>query len=163
MQEDYLRHLQHLALASRLKRISDKMIHSGREMYKHLNVDIEPNWYLIFKLLKEKEELSVTEIAEYLQMSHPSIISIINKMISSGYLNSRKCQHDGRKQLLSLSKKSKLQYEKLDKIWQAGTRGVANMIGDTDLLQALNHIEDQLDKKSFMEMTLENLEADERD
>lgn len=163
MQEDYLKSLQHLALASRLKRISDKMIHSGREMYKHLNVDIEPNWYLIFKLLKEKEELSVTEIADYLQMSHPSIISIINKMMQSGYLNSRKCQHDGRKQLLSLSQKAKLEYDKLDKIWRAGSRGVANMIGDTDLLQTLDHIEGQLDKKSFMEMTLENLETDERE
>ncbi len=157
MQEDYLKHLRHLALASRLKRISDKMIHSGREMYKHLNVDIEPNWYLVFKLLKDKCELSVTEIADYLQMSHPSIISIISKMIKSGYLTSRKCEHDGRKQLLSLSQKSLENFASLNEIWIAGTKGVEKMIGDSQLLHALDHIENQLDDKSFMEMTLENL------
>ncbi|MTI20937.1 MarR family transcriptional regulator [Fulvivirga sp. RKSG066] len=159
MTDDFLKQLGHLALASRLKRISDKMIHSGREMYKHLGLDIEPNWYLVFKLLKEEKELSVTEISAALQMSHPSIISIINKMIKSGYLNSRKCQDDGRKQLLSLSDKTKNVYPQLEKIWTAGTQGVAQMVGETDLLELLDMIEARLDQKSFMEMTLENIES----
>jgi len=162
MQDDFLKELGYLALATRFKRISDKMIHSGREMYKQLGLDIEPNWYLVFKMLKEKEELSVTQISAGLHMSHPSVISIINKMLKEGYLHSRKCSDDGRKQLLSLTEKSRKTLPQLEEIWKAGTIGVAEMVGDHDLLGILDHIEEQLSDKSFMERTLEKRESHER-
>ena len=61
MKEDFVAALGYLTLSVRLKRISDTMVHSGRDMYKSLNLDIEPNWFLVFKLLKKYKSLSVTE------------------------------------------------------------------------------------------------------
>ena len=86
MKYDFVNELGYLALASRLKRLSDAMIHSGRKLYKELGLEIEPNWYLIFKLLKKYHRLSVMEIAEKIHFSHPSIISMLQKMQVAGYV-----------------------------------------------------------------------------
>lgn len=80
MKYDFINELGYLALATRLKRISDAMVHSGRQMYKTLELDVEPNWFLIFKLLDKYQQLSVTDIASKLHFSHPSVICLVNKM-----------------------------------------------------------------------------------
>ena len=69
MKYDFVNELGYLALATRLKRISEAMVHSGRQMYKTLGMDIEPNWYLIFKLLQKYEQLTVMEMASKLHFS----------------------------------------------------------------------------------------------
>ena len=159
MQKDYLRELGFLALASRMKRVSDEMIHSGRDMYKSLEVDIEPNWYMIFLLLKEEKELSVMEIAKRLRLSHPSIIAIIEKMAKKGYLKSRKCDMDGRSQKWSLTARSIKALPDFERIWESGTLGLEFLMGKTDLLDLLNQLEDGLENNSFKERTLERLES----
>ena len=155
MQEDFLKELGYLALASRLKRLSDRMIHSGRLMYKTLGLDIEPNWYMIFKLLQKHRELSVTQIAERLQLAHPSIISIIGKMTEAGYLAGSKCEKDGRRQLLQLTDKARKSLPQFEQIWEAGTRGVEKMMERHDILPLLDHLEAQLSKKDFKERTFD--------
>src|SRR5215467_12427565 len=104
-QSDFLKDLGSIAVVTRLKRISDTMLHDGRRMYKELGMDIEPNWFAIFKLLERHGSLGVTEIADRLGLAHPSIISIVNKMIKAGYLNESKAVDDNRKRLLTLTTK----------------------------------------------------------
>lgn len=153
MHEDFLKELGYLALATRLKRISDRMIHSGRMMYKALDMDIEPNWYMVFKLLQKHKELSVTQIADRLQLAHPSIISIIGKMTEAGYLEGNKCEKDGRRQLLQLTEKARKSLPQFEEVWEAGTRGVEKMMKEHDILPLLGHLEAQLSKQNFKERT----------
>ncbi len=157
MTDDFLRELGHLSLATRLKRLSDRMIHSGREMYKSLELDIEPNWYMIFKLLQQYERLSVTEISSRLQLSHPSIISIIEKMTKKGFLQADRCEQDGRKQLVSLTKKALEDLPFFEEVWKAGIEGVAEMDSAQEILSALDELEDAIAEKSFKERTLQRL------
>ena len=105
-QHDFLRGLGSIAVVTRLKRISDAMLHDGRRMYKELGMDIEPNWFAIFKLLEKHGSQTVTEIADRLGFAHPSIISIVNKMIKAGYVSEKKASDDNRKRLLSLTPKA---------------------------------------------------------
>lgn len=157
MKEDFIKELSYLGLASRLKRISDVMIHSGRQMYKSLDLDIEPNWYLVFKLLEKHGSLSVTDIADKLQFSHPSVITIINKMSKAGYLQSEPCPTDGRRQWITMTQKAKDLLPEYQKLWTAGTRGIELMLKDTNFLTLLDHLENELLHKSFMERTLNEL------
>ena len=157
MQEDFVKELGHLALAVRLKRISDKMIHSGKRMYKELGLDIEPNWFLLFKILKKHERLSVTEIADKLQFSHPSVINIVEKMTNRGYLTSEPSASDNRKRLLTLAPKALEVYPKLDAIWVAGTEAVTKMLGDDDPSSFFEKIENELNYESFAERTIRTL------
>ena len=163
MKYDFINELGYLALATRLKRISDAMIHSGRQMYRDLGIDIEPNWYLIFKLLKKYERLSVTEMAAKLHFSHPSVITMLNKMEANGYLTNSIDETDSRKKYYQLSDKASKKLPELEVIWEAGTKRVADLFpSDSDFLKQLESIEIQLSKEDFRQRTLNELEKDEQ-
>lgn len=157
MEDDFLRELGYLALATRMKRLSDRMIHSGRQMYKTLHLDIEPNWYMVFLLLEKKGPLTVTTIASSLQFSHPSVISILDKMNKQGYLHMKKSELDGRKQLASLSEKALNILPQLKSIWDAGTFGMEQMMGSEDLLTTLSLMEENLKSMDFEARTIQHL------
>jgi DNA-binding MarR family transcriptional regulator len=159
MQYDFVNELGYLALATRLKRISEAMVHSGRQMYKELGMDIEPNWFLIFKLLTKFDGLSVTEIAKKLHFSHPSVITMVSKMEQNGYLQSELDKGDNRKRIFTLTEKAKDNLLEFEQVWRAGTRSVEKLFPNgEDFLQQLESIEIQLNKADFMTRTLDELQ-----
>ena len=158
MQYDFVNELGYLGLAVRLKRLSDAMVHSGRQMYKELGLDIEPNWFLIFKLLKKYNQLSVTEMASKLHFSHPSIITMVGKMEKAGYLNSTIDKSDSRKKHFFLSAKAEENLPRFEEIWEAGTEGVKKLFSeDSNFLNLLEALEVQYSQKDFKERTLNEL------
>tara|TARA_B100000508_G_C11439028_1_gene267709 strand:+ start:777 stop:1256 length:480 start_codon:yes stop_codon:yes gene_type:complete len=154
---DFAKELGCLGFTMRLKRISDALMHDGKKMYKQLGLDIEPNWYVIFRLLKRENELSVTEISEKVGMAHPSIISLTNKMIKAGYLTSNQCEEDSRKRLLTLSEKAIQKMPEFEKVWAAGEAGVVEAVSGTEIMKALTLIEERFGEKGFRERTIEKL------
>lgn len=140
-----------------MKRVSDAMLHDGKRMYKELGMDIEPNWFAIFKLLRKHGSLTVTEIADSIGLSHPSVISIVNKMVKAGYLKESKSEEDSRKRILSLTPKAKRKFPELEKVWDAATAGFKRMMHDTDILQVLDVLEDRIAEKGFRRRALEEL------
>ena len=158
MDEDFLRELGTLSFVTRLKRVSDAMLHDGRRMYKQLGYDIEPNWFVIFKLLEKHGELTVTEIADKIGFAHPSVIAIVNKMLKSGYLTEKKSPTDSRKRILSLTAKAADKLPEFEKIWDAGTAGVKRMLETTDAFAFLETLEDRINEAGFKNRTLKELE-----
>jgi len=155
---DFVNELGYLALATRLKRISEAMVHSGRQMYKSLEIDVEPNWYLIFKLLKKYKKLSVTQVAAKLHFSHPSVITLLNKMESASYLTTEYDQTDSRRKFYKLTQKAEDKLPMLEKIWDAGTEGVKKLFkADSSFLEELEMLEVRLSQHNFMERTLKEL------
>lgn len=149
MKEDFVKELGLLSFVTRLKRLSDSMIHDGRRLYKELGMDIEPNWFVIFKLLEKYDQLTVTEIAERIGFAHPSVISIVNKMIKANYLEEKKCGFDSRKRILKLTPKAKASLPDFERVWAAGVSGVKGMVKDLDVLAFLDKIEAEVSKSGF--------------
>lgn len=158
MQYDFVNELGYLGLAVRLKRLSEAMVHSGRQMYKSLGIDIEPNWFLIFKLLKKYDQLSVTEMATKLHFSHPSVITMIAKMEKAGYLASTVDKSDSRKKNFTLSQKAHDNLPAFEKIWEAGIAGVEKLFTDeSNFMGELESLEVLYSQKDFKERTLNEL------
>ncbi len=157
MENDFVKDLGLLSVVTRLKRVSDAMIHDGRRLYKELGMDIEPNWYVIFKLLETNGEMTVTEIAEKIGFAHPSVISIVNKMIKANYLEEKKCGLDGRRRLLKLTPKAEEKLPEFEKVWNAGVSGVKRMLSDLDVLTFLDTIEQRVAEKGFKQRALTEL------
>lgn len=157
--EDFLRELGNLAVVTRLKRVSDAMLHDGRRMYKELGMDIEPNWFVMFRLLQKYEEMGVTDIADRIGLSHPSVISIVNKMIKAGYLTEERSPGDNRKRMLSLTEKAKTDMPEFERVWDAGTAGFKRMMHDTDVIGFLDVLESRVEEKGFRARTLEELKS----
>jgi DNA-binding MarR family transcriptional regulator/GNAT superfamily N-acetyltransferase len=157
MEKDFIKELGYLAFSTRLKRISDNLMQDGRRMYQELEVEIEPNWFLIFKILEKYETLSVTEIAHHLKLAHPSVITITNKMEKAGFLNSTKSLKDSRKRVLTLSTKAIENLPEYNKIWDAGTSAMKHAFDNLDILNVLNSLESKLKDQNFKDRTLRSL------
>lgn len=156
--QDFVSELGYLSLAVRLKRISDQMMHGARQLYKQHALDIEPNWYLMFKLLQKRGSLSITEIGEELGFSHPSVINIVRKMRDKGFLTCTTDQHDSRRQLIKLSKKALDALPHFEAFWQAGERSIQGLFDEeSDFLEQLDHLEQQYQQADFMTRTLKEL------
>jgi DNA-binding MarR family transcriptional regulator len=150
MERDFLQSLKFIGFTARIKRLSDGLLYDAIKVYKNSDVDIEPNWHLVFLLLKEKEKLTVTEIAKELGFSHPAIIKIIKKMRENDYLEAISDEKDHRKTYLQLSKKSINELPKLEENWNQ-IQSVIKEFVDEDFLLKLNHMEQQLQELSLFE------------
>lgn len=161
MKRDILKEMEHLALTARLKRISDNMLYSAKDLYKTLDLDIDPNWHLIFMMFKKKDILTMTEIAEAFQISQTAVIKIIKKMKSKNYLINSKDPLDNRKQILQLSKKAKRELPMLEKVWEAGEKTIKDILHDNkEIFEQLNMIEEAINKASYKERTIKHLKND---
>lgn len=150
MDFDFIKELGYKSLDSRLKRISDRMSHDVRRFYKEIDIDIEPNWYLVFMLLQRNGEVPITTIADHLGYAHPSVAIIVKKMTDKGYLLVRKDSADKRQQLVSLSKKGLKMLPQLEKVWHSCERAILKMLDkDLSIFHYLDQIDEQLESNSF--------------
>ncbi|WP_420602193.1 GNAT family N-acetyltransferase [Flagellimonas sp.] len=150
MDQDFLPTLKHLGFTARIKRLNEKIVSSTVEHYTNLNLDIEPNWHVIFLLLKQKGKLTVTEIASTLGFSHPAMIKITRKMKDKGYLESHKDAKDGRRTYIQISKKGKKAFPLFEEEWYRIQEVLQEFVTD-DFLEKFDQLEAQLQKQSFKE------------
>ena len=150
MQTDFLQKIQHLGFTARIKRLNEKIVASTLEHYSNLNLGIEPNWHVIFLLLKEKGKLTVTEIANTLGFSHPAMIKITKKMNAQGYLESLKDPNDGRKTFILLSKKGKEALPAFEKEWSRIQDVLREFVCDS-FLESLKQLEQDFEALGFKE------------
>ncbi|WP_172278094.1 MarR family winged helix-turn-helix transcriptional regulator [Chryseobacterium sp. LAM-KRS1] len=150
MNNDFIKELGYKALDSRFKRISEKMAYSVKKLYKDLDYDIEPNWYLIFMILRDKGELSLIDIAESLGYSHPSVVVTVKKMAAKDYLDVKKDDSDKRKQIVSLSPKALRLMPEFEMLWNSCEAAILKVLQeDLTILKYLDTIEASLEETSF--------------
>jgi len=150
MDIDLVQQLGYANLDTRLKRISDKMSHSLRAMYREMQLDTEPNWYLVFWIVKEQPYVSVMEIANKLKFTHQSVINMTNKMIKNGYLINKKDTVDKRKTVFVLTKKAETNLPLFTQIWEIGKEVTLELLNkNTEIMNHLQALEKNLEQLSF--------------
>lgn len=150
MSEDFLIEMGYAGLTGRLKRLSDAFMYQTRDFYREHDSEIEPNWHMIFLLLQKNETMTVTEIADALQLSHPAIVKLINKMKKRGYINSNLDPEDNRRYNLVLSPKAKKELPVLEAYWEAGNKALEEMLEhNTLLLEQLEQLEARMAEADF--------------
>ncbi|MBC3846336.1 MarR family transcriptional regulator [Winogradskyella echinorum] len=157
---DFLIDIEYEGITSRLKRLSDTLLYSTKDLYKSEGLDIDPNWNLIFRLLQEHEEMTITEMADTLQFSHPAVIKIVKKMKKQGYINSYADENDKRKQVLSLTSKANKHIKTFETYWLAGTKVVEDLFKDSpNLLRELTKIEEKVNQLDYKQRVLLKLKT----
>lgn len=152
MEKDFIKELGYKALDNRLKRISDRMSHDTRKFFKQIDIDVEPSWHLVFKLLRDYKILTMVEIAQQLGYSHPSMVVMLKKMTAKGYIVSEKDAIDKRKQNIKLTQKSFDILPELEQIWNSCEAAIYKMLKeDLTILKHLDEIEASLKTTAFNE------------
>ena len=150
---NYIEELGSRALGSRLKNFTDSLVRDVAIIYKHENIDFEPRWFTIFLILSEKGEMSVMDIANQLNQSHPAVNQVANILEKKRLVISKKKKQDGRKRFLKLSKKGNLLLNKLVPIWKCVEDATNEFIleSNPDFLNSLKQMEQALKQKSIFE------------
>lgn len=146
MEIDFIKKQGYKALDNRLKRISDRMFHDTRKFFKRIDLDVEPSWHLVFKLLKEKNTLTMAEIAQNLGYTHPSMVVMLKKMTAKGFIVSEKDPNDGRKQNIKLTQKALDLLPELEHIWNSCEKAIYILLErDLSIIEHLDKIEAALE------------------
>lgn len=157
MEKDFLQGLEFAGFTARVKRLSDNLLYDARKVYQVNTMGIEPNWHLVFLLLKEEKKLSITDLAKSLDFSHPAVIKITKKMESKGFLESNTHPKDKRCQLLQLSKKGIEMLPFFEEKWDNFKVAISELV-EEDFLIELTKLETRLKEVSFFDRCQESLQ-----
>jgi ribosomal protein S18 acetylase RimI-like enzyme/DNA-binding MarR family transcriptional regulator len=148
---DVLAELEELALASRLRRLSESLTKDLALLYQDLGIALQPRWFPLFHALDRDSPRSITELAQALGFSHTAINQIAGQMIRAGLVRAARDPGDERRRLLSLSPRGALVLARLEPVWtevRAAAREVLAESG-SDLLDAIDRVERTLAERSI--------------
>ncbi|GAB3642286.1 MarR family winged helix-turn-helix transcriptional regulator [Spirosoma arcticum] len=150
---DFMAEMAELALASRLRRLSDTYWQGVTAMYRQFGVDFDVRWATIFVLIARQGPVAVMEIADRLGISHPAVIQVINELEKRELIVSAKSEQDGRKRLLTLSETGQAMLPTLQPLWDAFIVVNREMMAHQthNLLLSLGEMEAQLAERSFFD------------
>jgi ribosomal protein S18 acetylase RimI-like enzyme len=148
---NHLQSLGPLALASRLKNLSDSLMQGVARIYRKMDLEFEPRWFPVTHYLFINGSVSVTSLANALQQSHPAILQVTQAMKKKGLVSLAKDEKDLRKTIIGLTPKGLKLAENLAGAWEdiaAATRALLEESG-TDLLKDISNLEKSLENEEI--------------
>lgn len=149
---DLIRELGPLAFASRLRRLSERLMQDVSSVYADYDSDFEARWFPVAYLLSQHPAMAVTEISGILGYTHPAVVQIASAMERHGLMKSRSDAGDGRRRLLSLTARGKATVRKIAPVWDAVRRCTQEIIDGSghDVLVVLGAVEQELDRQELL-------------
>ena len=138
-----------LALASRLKVLSERSYDLVDQVYREHGIGLQARWFPVLRLLEQRGPLSVGEIAREIGLTHSAISQMATKLIKGGWLQRVPGDGDRRQRVLALTARCQDELKAARPLWQAMRASVERRIMDTgvDLLGALTQYEASLDEQ----------------
>src|SRR5271170_5564162 len=72
-EKDYPRSFGSAGIGARLRRIVERIDRDANAVYAHIGLDFEQRWMGVVRLLAERGEMTVGELAEALVITQPSV------------------------------------------------------------------------------------------
>lgn len=141
-----------MALGSRLRRLSDLLTEEASKIYALYDIAMQPKWFPVFYVLSGGGEKTITEIAQEIGHTHPSVSQIVREMAKKGYVKEKKGKKDGRKNFVTLSPAGEVIHEKMQDQFRDVGAAVENAMKETqyDLWKAIAEWEFLLEQKSLL-------------
>lgn len=157
----YLQSLGELALASRLKALSDQFYGVIDEAYRACGAPIESRWFPVLRYLWEYGPATVTDVAVAISQTHSAVSQMSDTLVRAKLLRRRRDPADGRRTRLALTAEGERRLATLGPMWCAMRRSVAELVerSGSKLLQAVDACEATLAESSLPESILQRYEA----
>jgi DNA-binding MarR family transcriptional regulator len=137
--------LGYLVLGSRLRRLSESFLAEINRAYQNERIDFDASWFPVFYLLSKNEALSIKELSEQTEVSHPAASQLITNLKNKKLVMSVTCTDDGRRQLVQLTDKGRQLLEQILPVWDAILLAMDELLADEpgcrELLPAISSIE----------------------
>ncbi len=149
--ESFFNKVGKMALGSRLRMLNERLLSDAELIYSLYEVHLKPKWFPVFYVLSEGRKRSITEIAQEIGHSHPSVCNIVREMSKAGIVTERADKNDGRKNIIQLSKKGQLLESRIQDQYVDVDKAVAEALKETthNLWTAMAEFEYQLEQRSM--------------
>jgi DNA-binding MarR family transcriptional regulator/predicted GNAT family acetyltransferase len=156
---DLIQEVGEMAFATRLRRLSDRLMREVTQIYAEEQIPFEARWFPVLLLLGRRSPMSVTEIARSLGITHPAVIQISVSMTRKDLLSSARDEGDDRKRLLALTDQGRALVRRLTPLWREIAQATQELIAASggDMLDQISRIERNLDEKSMAVRVRERL------
>ena len=153
---DIIKELGELAFATRLKRLSERLLKDVSRIYQVLDVDFEARWFAVLYGLSKRSPMTVTALAQALGLTHTAVNQLAAEMTKKNLVLSMNDRKDERKRLLRLSKKGQQVVKSLAPVWREIRSATIDLLAAAkhDMLAAVGDIEAQLDERDMYERVL---------
>lgn len=140
-----------LGIGSRLRLLTEKLTEDAAQIYTLYGVELQPKWFPVFYALSQGEQ-TITGMAQLIGHSHPSVSKIVAEMVKKGIAAEKKDKQDGRKNLVTLSRKGREMVEKIQDQYTDINAAVEDILASTrnDLWKAVQEWEFLLEQKSML-------------
>lgn len=150
---DTVRELGIFALASRMKRLAERLKTEASKVYRDRGIDFNDSWFLAAWMLSQRDGIAASEMADSLGVSRPAISQMVAGMHGNGLISYERDEKDGRRRRISLTKKGRETVKALEPLWQEVSDVTTDVVQKTgvDFLSGLAGIEDAFDESSLSE------------
>lgn len=146
-----------MALGSRLRLMTARITDDAAKIYELYNVEFSPKWFPVFFVLSEDGENTITEIANEIGHSQPSVSKIIQEMTGAGLVQENRESPDKRRNVVALTKKGKKVSERIKIQCADVDAAIGSIISEArhNLWEAIEEWEFLLEQKSLLRRVLE--------
>lgn len=164
MAADFLDELAELALGSRLKRLSDRLMAEANSIYQAFGHTVQPRWFVLLALLYRRGRVGVVDAAESLGISQPAVSQFSRDLEDKGWLKVVFDEQDGRKRYLALTDLGRKEVDSLQPMWRAVEAAAKDLCEETggDFYRSIQRFEKALKQKSMLARAMQITEDGRR-
>ena len=122
--------LGYLVLGSRLRRLSEGFLAEINRAYQNEGIDFDASWFPVFYLLSKNDSLSIKELSEQTEVSHPAASQLITNLKNKKLVTSATCSDDGRRQLVQLTETGRELLASILPVWDAILLAMDDVLAD---------------------------------
>ena len=147
-----------LLIATRLRQLSSLFWEERQKIYDEQGIKFKPNWGIVVMLIQNNPGYTINDVATELGFAHTSVLKIVKDITKEGYLISTQDKNDGRRKILSLTKKGIDEHKRNSKLKELIEEVNKDLLEDSGLLEAIALVESKFKKASFYERLKEKFE-----
>lgn len=147
-----------MAIGTRLRMLSEKVIKESEKIYGLYDVDLKPKWFPVIYLIRESNEpKTITQIANEIGHSHVSIVKIVKELSKAELISEIQDTNDRRKTNITLNEKGREVTKGLDDQLRDLTIAIEKMLSKSkhNLWLALEEFEELFEEQSTYMRVLE--------
>jgi DNA-binding MarR family transcriptional regulator len=158
---NFYQNLGYLVLGSRLRRLSEVFLSEINRAYQNQAIDFDASWFPVFYLLSKNGSLSIKELSEQIEISHPAASQLITGLKNKNLVATNTCADDGRRQLVQLTDEGEKLLLQVLPVWDAVSTTMQQLAesetGCADILPAITSLEHTFRSANLAERITEKL------
>ncbi|MEL6942744.1 MAG: helix-turn-helix domain-containing GNAT family N-acetyltransferase, partial [Bacteroidota bacterium] len=146
-----------LAIGSKLRKLSATITEDSAQLYEQYDIALKPKWFPVYYVLSERQQKTITSIAQEIGHTHPSVSKIVKEMIKADLVEERRSNTDKRQNLIQLSEKGRAIADKIQPQYTDVTNAINKILHQTEhhLWKAIEEWEYLLEQKSLIKRVQE--------